>query len=67
MRTQQENEKLNNAIREEKQLTAIWYAKMSGQTPWNEGERERFSRRFESLEGQIRRQWDIGGEIPTEG
>ena len=67
MRTQYENEKLNNAIREEKQLTAVWYSKMTGDVPWNEGERERFSRRFEAIEAQIRRLWEIGGEISTAG
>jgi len=59
MRTQKQNEELNIAIREEQKLTALWYSKMSGQVPWNDGERDRFQRRFDALAEQIYRLWAL--------
>lgn len=40
---------------EQKQLTALWYAKMSGEVAWiNDGERGNFEREFTRLEKEIR-------------
>lgn len=48
---------LEGIISEQKQLTALWYQKMSGQVPWiDEGERDNFEREFSRLERAIRAQ-----------
>jgi hypothetical protein len=51
---QQRQEKYHQVLREEKTLTAAWYAKMSGETPWKDpGEKERILRRFEEFSVRI--------------
>jgi len=48
---------LDNLLAERKTLTALWYSKMAGQTPWiDEGERDNFEREFARLERAIRAQ-----------
>jgi hypothetical protein len=47
-------ELLGIALKEERDLTAAWYARMSGEVPWMPGRREMFSAKFEELSQRIR-------------
>jgi hypothetical protein len=55
LRSQQEiSTELNIALAEDKQLTAAWYSRMSGQLPWMPGERKMFSDKFNQLTLKIK-------------
>lgn len=48
---------LDELASERKQLTALWYFKISGQVAWiDDGERDNFEREFTRLERAIRAQ-----------
>lgn len=49
------DEELVELLDREKRITAQWYLKMSGEVGWEPGEREVFSRTFQSLSHEIRR------------
>lgn len=50
-------EDYNRALLEDKLLTAVWYRKMSGELPWNPGEREEYDRRFKESSENISACW----------
>lgn len=51
------NDVLDTALREEKLLTARWYAAMSGQLPWKPGEKEANQAKTSQVERVIREEF----------
>jgi hypothetical protein len=51
------NEVLDNALYEEKTLTARWYFAMSGQQPWLPGEKEQNAMKTERVSKLIREEF----------
>lgn len=47
------DEVLDRLLLEDKSLTAKWYERMSGQIPWNPGEREKIETASEELAKKI--------------
>jgi hypothetical protein len=47
------DEELNNFLAMERNLNTEFYARMSGQKPWMDGEREDFERRFANYSARI--------------
>lgn len=50
---QADDDPLSIAIGRERVITAGWYARMSGQIPWKEGERELYTSMTASIEREI--------------
>lgn len=58
---QQKREKLNRLLREEKDLTAKWYERISGDKLFSDGEKERIDRHWNQVAAQVNKlQAEIG-------
>ena len=49
------NDELENALYEERKLTARWYERMSGQSPWEPGGKDRIYSLMEALAAKVNR------------
>ena len=47
------NQELEDALLEERRVTALVYDRMSGRVPWGPGERERLNARIDELSARI--------------
>jgi aminoglycoside/choline kinase family phosphotransferase len=45
---------LEELLQQEKKLTAKWYARMSGEVPWMQGEKQGYDAVFASLSAKIK-------------
>jgi hypothetical protein len=55
--------RIENILYEEKKLTAHWYARMSGEIAWDDGQREEYSRKQQLLSDEY---WRLQKEESAE-